>query len=439
LDRRTFHRVLLAVLAAPRGLRASPRVQRPLRVDAERLNRRLDELSAFGRNALGGVTRVAYSEADREARAWVMAQMRSAGLETAIDAAGNLIGRRAGTEDLPPIGAGSHIDSVPEGGRYDGPVGAMAAIEVANTLADHGVRMRHPLEIVIFQNEENGKVGSRALRGEDPARYLDLGTHSGKTIREGIRFIGGDPARLSEVVRASGSMAAFVELHIEQGAVLEAADAQIGIVEGIVGIKRWNVTVEGFANHAGTTPMDQRQDALLAAARLIDAVNTVVRTTPGRHVGTVGVIRAEPGAPNVIPGRATLTIELRDVEMERIDALFAEIERRARAIGQDTGTRFAFEEIYRTLPARCNETVRGVIATAAGRLGLRTLSLPSGAGHDAQEMARFTPIGMIFVPSVRGISHSHEEFSTPEAIARGADVLLNTILQLDTLSIRAPG
>ena len=421
----------LAALALGLGRRASAG-QQGLRVNGARLNGRLEALAAFGRNELGGVTRVAYGDADRAARAYVLDLMRGAALETSIDAAGNLLGRRAGGEALPALGTGSHIDSVPEGGKYDGPVGSMAAIEVAATLAEQGIRLRHPLEVLIFQNEENGKVGSRALRGEDPARYLDLVTHSGKTIRDGIRFIGGDPDRLREVVRRPGEMAAFVELHIEQGAALESAGADIGIVEGIVGIKRWNATVEGFANHAGTTPMDRRQDALLAAARLVDAVNAVVRETPGRHVGTVGVLRAEPGAPNVIAGRATLTVELRDLDMRRIDALFAGIEGRAAAIGQQTGTRIGFDEIYRTEPARCDDGIRSIIDARAARLGLRTMSLPSGAGHDAQELARFTRMGMIFVPSAGGISHSAREYSAPAAIAAGADVLLHTLLELDT-------
>jgi N-carbamoyl-L-amino-acid hydrolase len=431
MTRREFQTQLLGLLMAgtlPGRVRAQPQA---VRINGARLNRWLDELSAFGRNALGGVTRVAYSPEDRLARAYVTELLRAAGLDTRVDAAGNIVARRAGREALTPLGTGSHIDSVPEGGKYDGPVGALAAIEVATTLQERGIATRHPLEVIIFQNEENGKVGSRALRGEDPARYLDLGTHSGKTIREGIRFLGGDPERLQEVVRAPGSMAAFIELHIEQGAVLESAGAAIGIVEGIVGIKRWSITVQGFANHAGTTPMNQRQDALLAAARFIDAANNVATTTPGRQVATVGSIRAEPGAPNVIPGRVHLTLELRDLDMPRIDALFRSMEARAHGIGRSTGTRFAFEEIYRTLPASCAARIRDVIAAVAREQGHSTLSLPSGAGHDAQEMAHFAPIGMIFVPSIRGISHSAEERSSPEAIEAGGNVLLHTLLRLD--------
>lgn len=422
-----------AGMALGRDPLAAAMSRQPPRVNGTRLNDALMRLSEFGRNELGGVTRPSYTEADRSARAWAIERMRAAGLETHIDAAGNIIGRRAGRDAaLRPLGTGSHIDSVPEGGRYDGTVGSMAAIEVAHTLQDAGIALEHPLEVILFQNEENGKVGSKALRGDDPATYLDFVTNSGLTVREGIAAIGGDPDALASVARPAGSIAAFVELHIEQGAVLEAADIDIGVVEGIVGIRRWNVSIDGFANHAGTTPMDQRQDALLAAAHLIQAVNEVVRARPGRHVGTVGSIRAEPGAANVIAGRAELTIEVRDLSMATIDAIFADIEARARAIADETGTTITFEPIYRTQPATCDPEIRAVIDAQAKSLGLSTLSMPSGAGHDAQEMAWMGPIGMIFVPSRGGISHSADEFSSPAHITQGADVLLHTLLRLDT-------
>ncbi len=406
-------------------------------VNGARLIRRLTELTAFGRNADGGIDRVAYSQADIDARAWVMGLMREAGLAVRVDAAGNIIGRREGTDStLPPIMTGSHIDSVPGGGNYDGQVGSMAAVEFAQALADSGTRTRHPLEFVIFQNEENGKIGSRAVRGEDPARYLDLPTHAGVTVREGIRRIGGDPARLEEARRAAGSIAAFFELHIEQGAVLHSRGIPIGVVEGIVGIKRWAVSIRGFANHAGTTPMDQRQDAVLAAARFIDAVNRIAISTPGRHVATVGTITAEPGAPNVIAGHSRLTLEMRDLDLTRVDTLFDAMRTESDAIARATGTTFGFDEIYRTLPATADPRMQSMIEEVSRDLGLATLRMPSGAGHDAQEIARVAPMGMIFVPSVDGISHSPAEFSTPEAIIRGAEVLVGVITRTDRESER---
>src|SRR5438067_11069944 len=285
----------------------------PLRVNGARLNQHLKELSEFGKNPQGGVSRVAYSEADRQGREYVMGLMRSAKLDTSIDAAGNLIGRRAGSDNnLKPILFGSHIDSVPEGGNFDGDVGSLGAIEVAQTLAENKVTTRHPLEVIIFQNEEGGLIGSEAVVGQLSEKELDLVNKSGKTVREGIKFIGGDVSKLATVKREQGSIAAYLELHIEQGGILEAEKIDIGVVEGIVGINWWDVTIEGFANHAGTTEMNNRKDALLAAAKFMETVNRIVTSVPGRQVGTVGKIQAFPGAPNVIPGKVVLTLELRD-------------------------------------------------------------------------------------------------------------------------------
>jgi N-carbamoyl-L-amino-acid hydrolase len=268
--------------------------------------------------------------------------------------------------------------------------------------------------------------------GQLTAGALDTVSHSGKTVREGIRAIGGDPDRLAEAVRRPGEVAAFVELHIEQGAVLDDEGIDIGVVEGIVGIRWWDVTVEGFANHAGTTPMDRRQDALLTASELVLAVHRVVTGTPGRQVGTVGRIRAEPGAPNVIPGRVVMSLEIRDLSADKIRTLFGMIEAEARAIAERRGTPIAFAPIDATAePAPTDERIRAIIAEAASSLGLSHKALPSGAGHDAQDLARIAPTGMIFVPSAGGISHSPREFTTPEDMANGANVLLRTVLRID--------
>jgi N-carbamoyl-L-amino-acid hydrolase len=404
-------------------------------VNGPRISRHLAELAEFGKNPQGGVSRLAYSEADLQGREYVMGLMRAAQLEPTIDIAGNIIGRRPGADaGLPPLMFGSHIDSVPEGGNYDGPVGSIGAIEVAQTLAENNIVTRHPLEVAVFQNEEGGKTGSRVLDGEFAERELDIVTASGRTIGEGIRLLGGDPTRLAEARRQPGDVAAFLELHVEQGAILDREQISIGVVEGIVGIKRWNVTVEGFANHAGTTPMDNRQDALLAAARFILAVNEVVTDMPGAQVGTVGRIQAEPGAPNVVPGRVVVSLEVRDLDMAQIDRIFQAVRAAGLGIGQDSGTTFAFDEFYVSRSAPTHERIRQLVQDAAAELGLDSRRMPSGAGHDAQSIARFAPIGMIFVPSVAGISHSPREFSRPEDIAAGVNVLLRTLLELDALT-----
>jgi N-carbamoyl-L-amino-acid hydrolase len=434
LNRREFAVAIVYATCAALALGRRSPLAPPVRVNGARLNRHLTELSEFGKNAQGGVTRLAYSDADRRARDYVMGLMRAARLEPQIDAAGNIVGRRGGRDaSLPPLLFGSHIDSVPEGGNYDGDVGSLGAIEVAQTLAENGVVTRHPLQVIVFQNEEGGLIGSRALSGDLAERELDLVSRSGKTIRDGIRFIGGDPDHVASVRRKRGDIAAYLELHIEQGGFLDAERIDIGIVEGIVGINWWDVTIEGFANHAGTTPMDRRRDALLTAAKFIEVVNRVVTTVPGRQVGTVGRIQALPGAPNVIPGKVVLSLELRDLDAAKIAMLYDRIRGEARRIAESSGTTFDFKEINVNVPAPTDPRVRAVIAESARELGLSTKLMPSGAGHDAQDMARLGPVGMIFVPSVGGISHSPREFSRPEDITNGANVLLGALLKLDAM------
>jgi N-carbamoyl-L-amino-acid hydrolase len=321
---------------------------------------------------------------------------------------------------------------VPSGGNYDGDVGSIGAIEVAHVLNENRITTRHPLEVVVFSDEEGGLVGSRAMIGELTPQAMEIVSQSGKTIRDGIRFIGGNPDKLAEAKRQRGDLKTFLELHIEQGGILDSERINIGVVEGIVGINWWNVTIEGFANHAGTTPMNQRQDAALAAAHFIIAVNRVVTSVPGRQVGTVGRISAEPGAPNVIPGRVVLSLELRDLSTEKVKTLFASIQEEAKAIEQRNKVKFTFTPIdANSIPALTDERIRKLIADSARELGLTSKLMPSGAGHDAQDIARIAPVGMIFVPSVGGISHSPKEFTRPEDMANGANVLLQTILKID--------
>jgi N-carbamoyl-L-amino-acid hydrolase len=408
------------------------------RVNAARIQQHITELGKFGANPQGGVSRVAFSDADIAGRKYIGRLMQEAGLMLRTDAAGNIIGRRAGRDPkLPPILIGSHTDSVPAGGNYDGDVGTLGAIEVAQVLQEHGIRLEHPLEVVVFANEEGGTVGSLAMAGLLEAPALDLMTHSGKTIRDGIRAIGGDPDRLAQAVRKPGELQAYVELHIEQGAILDESDIDIGVVEGIVGIRWWDVTVEGVANHAGTTPMDRRRDAMLSAAEFALAVNRVATSTPGRQVATVGRIRAEPGAPNVIPGKVVMSLEIRDLDEAKMDSVFAAVRAEAQKIAQARQTPISFVQLETSSkPAPTDERVRRIIANAAKSLGLSSRQMPSGAGHDAQEISHIAPIGMIFVPSVGGVSHSPKEFTSQQDMGNGANVLLQTVLAIDRGELR---
>ena len=433
-----MHAVVLFLLLCPGSnifaeLPDDEALAKTFRAKAQRIESRIMKLAEFGGNSEGGVSRVAFSEADVQGREYIISLMKEAGLEVRIDAAGNILGLRKGKDaTLPPILFGSHIDSVPGGGNYDGDVGVIGALECMQVLYENNFNTRHPLEMVVFSDEEGIFTGSRAMVGRLPPAALEGMSHSGMTITEGIRAIGGEPGALSKASRDKGELKAFLELHIEQGSVLEHEQIEIGVVEGIVGIRSWEVTIEGFANHAGTTPMNKRKDAMLAAARLTIAINRVITSVPGRQVGTVGRIKAEPGAPNVIPGKVIMSLEIRDLDEKKILSLFDKIVEEARSIEPKTGTRISFALPHVTArPSPTDIRIRQSVADAAKELGLSHKLMPSGAGHDAQEIARIAPIGMIFVPSVGGISHSPDEYTRPQAMANGANVLLQTILRID--------
>lgn len=403
-----------------------------LQVNRDRIETRIMALAEYGKNPEGGVSRVAYSDADIGGRRYLIGLMREAELQVRIDTAGNVIGYRDGSNlELKPILIGSHADSVPKGGNYDGSLGTIAAIEAVQVLQENNFQTRHPLEVIIFSNEEGALVGSKFFAGLLDEKALSRPSHSGYNIGEGIKRIGGDPTRLKEAVNKPGAYSAFLELHIEQGAILQDQNIDIGVVEGIVGSGVWEVVVEGMANHAGTTPMDKRRDALVGAAELILAVNRLVRSA-GHQVGTIGRISAEPGASNVVPGRVVMSLEIRDLNEVRIKTSFDRIKREAQQIAEKNDVKISF---YGN-PLRVNAThtdkhIRNIIKASADKLGLSSIFMPSGAGHDAQSIAVIAPIGMIFVPSVDGISHSPKEFTTAGDMANGANVLLHSLLALD--------
>jgi N-carbamoyl-L-amino-acid hydrolase len=406
-------------------------------VNTERLRQSLEELSRFGRLPGGGTTRLGFSPDDLAARNWMMGLLRNQGLEVTIDAAANIRARRAGQrDDVPALWFGSHMDTVPNGGNFDGCVGSMGALEVIRSLNEKGVRTEHPLELVIFTNEEGvhygrGLFGSRALAGLLEPDELDAVDDAGVRLAEWVRRYGGDPDRIDGMTPEPDSVHSYLELHIEQGGLLWSRGIPLGIVEGIVGINEYRAVVTGFANHAGTTPMDQRRDALLTAAKIIQAVRTIVTGVPGRQVGTVGVIKAYPGAPNVIPGRVEFSVELRDLSLEKIDAVGEKIRQRAAQLADEDGVSFSLEKLISYQPALTDRTIRFNIQKAAEEMRASALTMPSGAGHDAQNMARLCPMGMIFVPSVDGVSHSPREFTRWEEVACGAEALYRTLLRLD--------
>jgi N-carbamoyl-L-amino-acid hydrolase len=436
MHRRTFlyHSATIAALPLLRPFAtaaAAGTSYAPLRVNGARLNGWIAQFDKVGRTATG-INRVAYSPADVAGREFTLGLFRDAGLTPRIDTAGNILGRLDGTDrSLAPILIGSHVDSVTDGGNYDGVVGSFGAIEVARSLREQGVRLRHPLDVVIWSNEEGGTIGSKSATGQITPADLDKVARSGKTIREGIGIVGGNVAKLAEAVKKKGDIAYYMELHIEQGGLLEKAGRQIGVVEGIVGLKWTEVTITGFANHAGTTPMDQRHDAMLAAAKFTVAINDAVRSVPGRTVVTVGRVNVSPNTTNVIPGQVVLTIDLRDLDAAKVSHFQQTFERLGTEIGKATGTTFAFKSLVDSDPAIADPRLMQWIDASAASLGLTRQRMPSGAGHDAQEVAHIAPMGMIFVPSVGGISHSPKEFTKPDDVTNGANVLLNAVVAAD--------
>ncbi len=407
--------------------------QTAIKVNQQRIEQRIFDLAKFGKDSLGRGYRVAYTKGDIEGRAWFIDMMKKAGLEVYIDYAGNIIGKRKGKNpSLKPIAFGSHIDMVPDGGNYDGAVGSIAALEMIEVMNENKIVTQHPLEVIIFSNEEGGTVGSMAMAGMLTAEGLKQVSQSGVTIADGIKAIGGNPDSAQYSACKKGDIKALLELHIEQGGILEKENLQIGIVEGIVGINHWEVTVNGFANHAGTTPMDMRHDALLSAAKFIIAVNETINSVDGRQVGTVGKIAAQPGAYNVIPGKVVMGLELRDLSDEKVTQLFHAIEKRAADIATSSGTNISFvHQANGTKAALTDKTLQEKIAASAKALGYSYKTMQSGAGHDAQEISHIAPVAMIFVPSIGGISHSPKEFTKASDMANGANVLLNTILAID--------
>jgi N-carbamoyl-L-amino-acid hydrolase len=362
--------------------------------------------------------------------------MKEAGLEVHTDAGGNLFGSRAGSEHLPILLFGSHIDSVLHAGNFDGDVGSLGAIEVIRALNEGHAKTRHPLEVVIWANEEGNHfgistMGSGIASGMLGPEILERKDEQGLTVADWLRRYGQDPAHLTDARIAKGALAGYLELHIEQGPNLDESKVPIGVVQGIVGLKRWRCVSMGFANHAGTTPMNRRKDALAAASRDLLAVREVVRGEAGRQVGTVGYMKAEPGAVNVIPGRVEFPIELRDLDAGKIDGMWDQIQGKMKQIDKEENVETGCSPLDDIAPARTDPAMQSAIREAAKSMGLATMDLPSGAVHDAQQMGKLAPIGMIFVPSRDGISHSPKEFTSWPDVANGAEVLYRTVLLVD--------
>jgi N-carbamoyl-L-amino-acid hydrolase len=407
-----------------------------LRVNGDRLRQDLADLAEIGALESGGIGRTAFSPADARAREWYWSRCVAAGLDLRLDGLGNMVAQAPYPADLPPVWTGSHIDTVPHGGAFDGALGTVAALECVRRLAEAGVPLRRPVCSVVFSDEEGNYghlLGSRglshgytadqlaALTGRDGDRLVDA--------LAGWTWAGGSPTRTRIPV---SSVHAFVELHIEQGPKLEAAGVDIGVVTSIVGLGGAVVEFAGRADHAGTTPMSLRSDALLAASTFLIELPEVAAAVNPDAVITCGLIRVEPGGANVVPALAAVTLDFRDSDPGRLATLERDIAGVAHRIADATGVSVTWRPDEPIAPMQLAEPIRDVIRHSANELGLSHVDLPSGAGHDSQNMAHLASTGMIFVPSKNGRSHSPAEYTDFADVERGANVLLSTVLALAT-------
>lgn len=403
-----------------------------MQINLDRLMNSLEAMWQFGATPNGGVTRLALTDEDRAARDLLRTWFEEAGLETRIDDFGNMIGRRDGTDDVPPVILGSHLDTVPQGGRYDGALGVLSGLEVVRALNDQSIQTRHPIEIVNWTAEEGSRFRPSLFGSRGALGRLDADEAYNAEDASGVRFAD-ELARIGyngDIANRPKDGHAYLELHIEQGPILENEDMPVGVVQGIIGQTWFDVTVDGRAGHAGANPMHLRSDSLVAASQMILDIRRLATECEAYGVATVGQISVEPGAMNVVPSRTTFTVDVRCATASDMEHIASGIEASAREVEKREGVSVSITSSDTGESRPFNPEIMAAIrdAIAAGNLPLRELW--SGAGHDAGPAALFWPSGMIFVRSKDGLSHAEAEYSSPEDIAAATNVLLNATLTL---------
>jgi N-carbamoyl-L-amino-acid hydrolase len=403
-----------------------------MKINRDRLERSIHGLGAIGETPRGGLTRLALSDEDKRARDQMVAWMREAGLRVTIDQMGNIFGERPGAGPLPPLMMGSHVDSVPTGGKYDGQLGVLCGLEVVRALNDAKVRTRHPVTLVIFTNEEGARFQPAMIASGVMAGKIPLEDAYNARDKDGLRlvdelerigYLGSEPC-------VPRPFRAYLELHIEQGPFLEEEGLAVGVVEGIVAIAWSRLTIQGVQDHAGPTPMRIRHDALVAAAEVVTGVRRVAKEVGGDMVTTVGQLTVSPNIVNAIPGKVVLSIDMRDPQDATLDRARPLVDRLVKEACQREGVRYELEHYWRVPYTPFNLEVIAAVERAAQASGARYRRIRSGAGHDAQYMAAIGPAGMIFVPSHDGRSHCEEEFTPMDDIEHGANTLLGVALEL---------
>jgi allantoate deiminase len=402
-------------------------------VNQARLYKRLDELSEIGRTKDDGVTRFSYTKEEAAANELVKSFMKEAGLIVEYDAVGNLIGTRIGKPGYPTILLGSHIDTVPNGGKYDGALGVISAIEVLHSMKEQNIILNHTIKVYSFKDEEGsrfglGMIGSCAVAGTLTTQMLEKKDADGISVKQAMQTAGYDPDLIYKAQLTNVKL--YLELHIEQGKILESQNTGVGIVSGIAGPLWLKVKLRGLSEHAGATPMDQRNDSLVGASLMISEIETITKKYP-EAVATVGFIQVLPNGTNVIPGHTEFTIDLRHVNESIRNELEMDMRQMIGHIALSRGLTYEIEELQRVAPSPCSKEIQQAIGSSIREEGIPVITLPSGAGHDGMQFKNLWPIGMIFARSRNGLSHNPEEFTSEEDIYLATKIFYKTLQKLD--------
>jgi amidase, hydantoinase/carbamoylase family len=407
-----------------------------MKVNITRIIKRINKIAEYGIDETGGWSRYSFSDADIEVKRIVSEWAKELGMFVRTDQAGNWIAHLNGiNNDLPPVAMGSHLDTVKNGGKYDGVYGVMSALEVINVLKENNYVPKSPIEIIAFAEEEGSGFGaslfgSKAMAGVAADFYIKKRNDEGLSLGDAMKKVGCDPNTYKMAMRERGSIKNYVELHIEQGRILESSNKSIGVVQGIVGFKWAKMIISGRADHAGATPMGMREDTMIAAGIIATETERIANEIGNPLVATVGKIMLKPNSINIVPGEAEVYFDIRDISSDNIDRFVEMINISAKKICNARDLTYKYEELANAAPVSLSNRVVDIVEESAGKCGYSSMRMYSGAGHDAQLMSLISDAGMIFVPSKNGISHAPQEYTSDNDLEKGANVLLNTVLKL---------
>lgn len=405
-----------------------------MQTNKKRIQNDIEKLSKFTATPGNGATRLSFTNEDRGAREYIKSEMAKAGLKVYEDAAATIVGRIEGElKNGPVVMIGSHFDTVLSGGNFDGQAGVVAALEIARVFHENNINPKYPVEFIAMIEEEGTRFGgglfaSRAMAGRVSNKELyESKDESGIIMADAMKEFGFDPSKINEAIRPKGSLKAFLELHIEQGPILEAEERQVGVVEYIVGLNAIEIKINGRADHAGTTPMNMRSDAMEAAAMIISRVGDYAREVGEGSVATVGRLSLLPGSVNVVPREVTFTVDIRAKNSNNIKAILKWIHNELDKVSENKNVTYEVQTLLDVEPVKLSENITGIIENNCNKLGFSNMRILSGAGHDAMVMADLTPTGMIFVPSKNGRSHSPAEWTDYDLLQKGIEVAFETI------------